>query len=145
MVILELVAILSCAIFAGAAIYINAAEHPARLECGTELAVRVFGPSYRRAAVMQASLALVATFSGTAVAIGSGNPLWYLGAALIFFVVPFTFIAVMPTNRRLLDPTRDHGTQETDALLRKWGRLHAMRSLTSTAAAIVYIYLGISG
>src|SRR6266705_2585405 len=46
----EFVAILSCALFSGAALYINVAEHPARMQCGTELATTVFGPSYHRAA-----------------------------------------------------------------------------------------------
>jgi hypothetical protein len=53
----ELVATLCAGLFAGAAIYITLVEHPARLECGTDLAVTEFGPSYRRAAIMQASLA----------------------------------------------------------------------------------------
>jgi len=48
---------LCCGLFAGAAIYVNLVEHPARMECGTEIAATEFGPSYRRAAVMQASLA----------------------------------------------------------------------------------------
>ena len=55
----KLLATLSCGLFAGAAIYINFVEHPARLECGREHAVTEFGPSYRRAAVMQASLAAI--------------------------------------------------------------------------------------
>ncbi|PCJ47903.1 MAG: hypothetical protein COA74_10760, partial [Gammaproteobacteria bacterium] len=63
MIIIEIAAVLACTLFAGAAIYINVAEHPARLECGTELAATVFGPSYRRAAAMQASLAIVAATS----------------------------------------------------------------------------------
>ena len=51
----------ACAgLFAGAAIYINAVEHPARLGCGNEVALREFGPSYRRATVMQGSLAVAA-------------------------------------------------------------------------------------
>jgi hypothetical protein len=39
-----------------AAIYINIAEHPSRLECGTAAAATVFGPSYRRAAVVPSTL-----------------------------------------------------------------------------------------
>ena len=72
MEILEIIAILACSIFAGAAIYGTVVEHPARLACGTELAATVFGPSYKRAAVMQASLALLATLAGVAVAINGG-------------------------------------------------------------------------
>ena len=51
-------------LFAGAAIYINAVEHPARLACGTEVAVRQFAPSYHRATVMQASLAVMGCLTG---------------------------------------------------------------------------------
>ena len=55
MIWLELINVLIVGIFAGAAIYINVAEHPARLSCGTELAVTEFPPSYKRATRMQAS------------------------------------------------------------------------------------------
>lgn len=143
MLILEIIALLSCSLFAGAAIYINVAEHPARLECGTELAATVFGPSYHRAAVMQASLALIAAITGLAVAITAGSYLWYLGSTLIFSVVPFTFIAIMPTNKLLLDPERDKASDDTNNLLRKWGWLHAVRSGLSTVAALLFSYAAI--
>lgn len=142
--LLAIVAILSCAMFAGAAIYINVAEHPARLECGTELAVTVFGPSYHRAAAMQASLAIVASITGVATAMSGGSWLWLVGSLLIFLVIPFTFLVIMPTNKLLLDPERDRTSGETLNLLKKWGHLHAVRSVLSTAAAILYVYLGIS-
>jgi len=60
---LQSAAILCSALFAGAALYINLVEHPARLQCGTELAATVFGPSYKRATLMQVPLAIVATIS----------------------------------------------------------------------------------
>ena len=144
MEILEIIAILACSIFAGAAIYITVVEHPARLACGTALAATVFGPSYKRAAVMQAALALLATLAGVAVAINEGAGLWFVGACLIFLVVPFTFLGIMPTNKCLLDPERDRASEETQVLLEKWGRLHAVRSVSSFAASILYVYLGVT-
>jgi len=144
MLILEIIALLSCSLFAGAAIYINIAEHPARLECGVKIAATVFGPSYRRASAMQASLALVAAITGLSVAINLGSYLWFLGSALIFSVVPFTFIAIMPTNKQLLDPERDRASVETYDLLRKWGWLHAVRSGLSIVAAIIFSYAAIA-
>lgn len=41
--LLEMLSTLSAGLFAGAAHYINVVEHPARMECGTGLAVTEFG------------------------------------------------------------------------------------------------------
>jgi len=56
----EFVAIFCTGVFAGASLYITVVEHPARMQCGTALAVAEFVPSYRRATVMQVSLAVFA-------------------------------------------------------------------------------------
>jgi hypothetical protein len=53
------IAIVASGLFAGAAIYINLVEHPGRVSYGTPLAVRAFAPSYRRATIQQASLAVI--------------------------------------------------------------------------------------
>ena len=42
--IAEFVAVLACGLFAGAAVYVNLVEHPARMECGVELAATEFRP-----------------------------------------------------------------------------------------------------
>ena len=118
---LQFIAVLSCTLFTGAAIYINVAEHPARMECGTALAVTVFGPSYKRAAAMQVSLALVATGAGLLSWWIEGKVLWLIGAMIIVAVIPFTLIAIMPTNRRLLDPSLDRSSEDTRRLLQKMG------------------------
>lgn len=126
--ILEVLATLCAGLFAGAAIYTNAVEHPARLECGSTLAVRQFGPSYRRAAVMQASLAVVGTLAAIVAWWRTGHTGLLAGGLLLGSVVPFTLIAIMPTNRRLLEPHLDAASEEAAYLLRRWGRLHAVRS-----------------
>ena len=132
-------AILTSALFAGAALYINVVEHPARMQCGTELAATVFGPSYHRATAMQVPLALVSTLS----AVGSWwfdeSILWIVGALLIFAVVPYTLIVILPTNKRLLTAGIDHSSHDTHLLLVRWGRLHALRTAASLSATIVFL------
>lgn len=64
MVLLLILATLATGLFAGAAVYINLVEHPARVSCGTDTAIREFVPSYQRASVMQASMAIVGATCG---------------------------------------------------------------------------------
>src|SRR5437879_3536165 len=135
----RLVAILGGALFSGAAIYINLVEHPARTECGTSLAATVFGPSHRRAAVMQVILALMATIGGGCAWLTGAPSVWLLGALFIFAVIPFTLIVIRPTNRQLLDPELDRGSDNAEHLLKTWGRLHADRSVLSLLASLTFV------
>ena len=41
--IIELITVLACTFFTGAAVYITAVEHPARLSCGAEIALALSG------------------------------------------------------------------------------------------------------
>lgn len=126
--ILEAIATVAAGIFAGAALYINVAEHPARVECGTTLAVTVFAPSYRRAALMQASLAGAGLVAGVGAWLRGGDVWWFASGLILGSVIPFTFLAIMSTNKRLLASELDKESAEAAALLRRWGRLHAVRT-----------------
>jgi hypothetical protein len=57
--LLEIIATLSAGLFAGAAIYIDLAEQPARKQIDTAAALAEWRPSYKRAAVVQPLLAAV--------------------------------------------------------------------------------------
>ena len=139
----EFVAVLSCSLFAGASAYINLVEHPARMECGVEVAATEFSPSYRRATVMQATLAAVGLVSSIAAWL-AGTTFWWLGAgALLGSVIPFTLFVILPTNKQLLSPALDRGSAETDRLLARWGRLHAVRSILSGIALLLFLYLAV--
>ena len=138
---LSLLAVLSAALFAGAALYINLAEHPARLGLETRVAAAQWAPSYQRATWMQAPLALISLVTGLAVWLMGAGPGWAVAAVLIGAVVPFTFLGIMPTNHALLEPGRDLDSAETRVLLERWGRLHSVRTALSLAATVLYLYL----
>jgi len=138
--VIQFIAVLSTTFFAGAAIYINLVEHPARLECSTEIAVTVWAPSYKRATVIQASLAIIGFLAGLAAWLLGAGFMWLVAALLILAVVPITLIIIFPTNKLLLAPGRDLGSLETRELLVKWGQLHAIRSALSLIASVIYIW-----
>jgi len=134
-----LLASFAAALFAGAAIYVSVVEHPARVSCGTDLAIREFGPSYRRAAVMQAALAVVGCLAGMMAAWQLRDSATFAAALLLGLVVPFTLIVIFPTNARLLDPALDPRSAEASQLLARWARLHAVRSVLSSAALLLFL------
>ena len=137
----EIFAALCCGLFSGAALYVNLVEHPARMECGTHLAVTEFDPSYRRAARLQAFLAILGSFSAMLVWIRGGSVAWLWGAALFFSVVPYTLLVILPTNKQLLESSLDRSSERARVLLVRWGRLHAIRTVVSLAALVLFLHL----
>ena len=139
--LLETIATLSAGLFAGASVYINLVEHPARMECGMDLAIKEFAPSYRRATVLQASLAGIGFLAAAAAWLTTDALWWLIGGALLVAVIPFTLLVIFPTNKKLLDPSVDKSSQIASTLLVRWGRLHAVRSLLGLLAFLVFILL----
>ena len=138
--LVQFIAVIATTFFAGAAIYINLVEHPARMSCSTEIAAAVWAPSYKRATVMQASLAIIGSLAGMAAWLLGAGLMWLVAALFMLAVVPVTLIIIFPTNKQLLAPERDPGSPETRGLLVKWGRLHAIRSALSLVASIIFIW-----
>jgi uncharacterized membrane protein len=130
----ELLATLCAGLFAGAAIYITLVEHPARLECGTELAATEFGPSYRRATVMQVPLAAIGLIAAVVAWSKGRGTVVLIAGVLLGIAIPFTALVILPTNKRLLDARLDRRSAEATALLHRWGQLHAVRSVASAVA-----------
>lgn len=138
--LLDLVALLSTGLFAGAALYVSLVEHPARLEGGPALAVTEFRPSYRRGAVMQASLAAVGCLTGVAAGALGGGVAMLVAGLLLGAVIAFTLVVIRPTNQHLLEPALDSRSAEAATLLARWGRLHAVRT---GAGALAFLLVGL--
>jgi len=128
-------AFLIAALFAGAAIYVSVAEHPARLALDDAAALAQWKPSYTRGKPMQASLALVGSLLAFWVWWQDRNLLWLIGGLLLIASWPVTLILIMPVNHRLeAAPGAD-----TRALLLRWGRLHWIRTALGCAAALAML------
>ena len=124
----ESLAMTSTAVFFGAALYISLVEHPARLEAGVDVALRQFPHSYRRAARLQASLAVVGSLAGLAACLLGSSAWWAVSAVLLFAVVPLTLVVIFPTNKRLHDPDLEAADPAALILLMRWGSLHWLRT-----------------
>ncbi len=114
----EFVAVLTCGLFAGAAVYVSLVEHPARMECGVEIATAEFPPSYRRGTIMQVTLAAACPLSSFAAWLAGATFWWVVAGVLQVLVIPFTLIVILPTNKQLLSPALDRRSAQSGKALR---------------------------
>ena len=141
--IAEFVAVLACGLFAGAAVYVSLVEHPARMACGVEIAAAEFPPSYHRGTIMQVTLAAVCLLSSIAAWLAGATFWWVVAGVLQVLVIPFTLIVILPTNRQLLNPALNRLSAQAGQLLARWGKLHAVRSVLSALALLLFLYLAL--
>lgn len=125
------------ALFTGAALYVNLAEQPARLALDETALLKEWQLSYKRGFAMQASLAIIGFVLGLVAWRQTGDWRWLIGAVVLVVNWPYTALAVMPTNRQLMAAGKSPG--EIPGLVRRWGRLHAVRSVLGALATIVFL------
>jgi len=133
-------ALISAAIFTGAAVYINAVEQPARLKLDDGALLAEWQPSYKHGFAMQAPLAIVGFGLALISWWLSGNWRWIVGALLMIANWPYTLLGIMPTNHRLEAIPPDKAGPEVRALIRKWGGLHAVRSGFGALATLAFLW-----
>jgi hypothetical protein len=137
-------ALLVAAVFSGAALYINVAEQPARLELDDRSLLTQWKPAYKRGLTMQASLAVLGFLFGVAAWWQDGHVGWAVGALLMIANWPFTFFAIMPTNNSLMAIDPAAAGPESRAMIERWGSLHAGRTALGFAASVAFLWASLS-
>ena len=136
--ILSLIALLSAALFAGAALYITLVEHPARLGLDDVPLLQQWQPSYKRALPIQSGLAIIGGVAGLAAAYLTGNWWWVAGSVILLANWPLTVLAIFPVNKRLMAMDPRDASAESRRMLVQWGNLHAIRSALGAAAMLLF-------
>src|SRR5436190_22285403 len=114
-----LLALISAAIFTGAALYVNVAEQPARLLLDDRALLTQWKPSYKRGAAMQAPLALIGCLLGLIAWWQSGIWQWLAGAIVLVSAWPYTLLVVRSTNNTLLSMDPADAGESSRALIRR--------------------------
>jgi hypothetical protein len=135
-----LLATIVAALFAGAAIYVNVAEQPARLALPDGPMLAQWQASYPRAASMQASLAVVGGVLAIIAYFLLSDWRWLLAAILILANWPYTLVCIKPINDALKGIQASSAGAEARRLVERWGTLHAGRSALGAAATVVGIW-----
>ena len=138
LVVGQQLALVAAAIFTGAAIYINVAEEPARLQLDPGALLAQWKRSYARGLIMQFSLVIMSGALDVLVYFGSWDWHWLLGAVLILANWPYTLAVVLPVNKRLEATLPQAANAETRGPVETWGKLHAVRSALGLGATLVY-------
>ena len=133
-------ALVLAAAFAGAAIFVNVAEQPARLALDDRAALIERQVSYNSAAPMQAGLALVTALLGFWAAWQTRDWRWLVGALLILANWPYTLLVIKPTNDRLHAIAPEQANAQTRLMIVSWGHLHGGRSAFGVAAMLMFLW-----
>eukprot|EP00244_Chara_vulgaris_P004224 TRINITY_DN1829_c0_g1_i1.p1 TRINITY_DN1829_c0_g1~~TRINITY_DN1829_c0_g1_i1.p1 ORF type:complete len:158 (+),score=22.12 TRINITY_DN1829_c0_g1_i1:204-677(+) len=138
----EIGATMCAGLFSGAALYVNAVEHPSRMiSLPLSAAVEQWRVSYTRAARMQVGFAAGGlALAGCATVAGSGKE-YVLAALPLATVLPYTMAFLLNVNHQLQDNDLDTASTKAKELLQTWNKRHAVRTACGLASFAALVYL----
>jgi hypothetical protein len=133
-------ALVVASLFTGAAFYVNFAEQPPRLKLDDRALLAEWKPAYLRGFAMQATLAMTGFLLGAVAWWQTGAVAFLVGALLMLAPWPWTLLAIMPANNALMATDPAKAGPQTRALIIKWNKLHAVRTLLGGLALIAFLF-----
>lgn len=124
---------------AGAGLYVNGVEQPARLALDDEAMLKEWGPSDRRGVALMAGLALLAAICGLSAWYEGGDERFAIGALIALASWPYTLYVMGPVDNQIIAlAPRDIGAAR--ALLWQWGLLEYGQTVIALAATATFLW-----
>lgn len=112
----------ACA-FAGAALYINVVEQPARLTLNARAMVREWTPSNRRGFIMLSMLAIASSILAYTDYARTGDVRWIIGGTIMLAPWAYAYFVIVPVNIWLFALEQGGSALTLRDLMRDWGLL----------------------
>jgi hypothetical protein len=133
-------ALIAAAMFTGAAFYVSVGEQPARLKLDHRSALLQWQPAYRSGYAMQGPLAAIAFALGVVAWWDVGGWQWLAGALVMIANWPYTLLVMAPLNNRLMAMTEANAGDASTEMIRRWGRLHAVRTVLGVIGTALFFW-----
>ena len=134
------IALAFAAAFAGAAVYVNWVEQPARMALeDDEALLDEWAPSDSRGVALLAAFALAAAVAGFIAWFESEDVRWVFGALLVISSWPYAFFIMAPLNNQILS-LRGHDVAAARALVRQWGMVESGFAAIGVLAVAMFLW-----
>ena len=138
--ILGSIALAAAGAFTGASLYLNYVEQPSRLKLSDDALIKEWEPSDHRGFIVLAGLAILAGLSGFICYRELNDVRWLLGAMIALGSLPYTYLAIVPLNDRILALIGAEGAHEARAAIRLWGLLELGQTAIGLAAILAFVW-----
>ncbi|WP_294540526.1 DUF1772 domain-containing protein [uncultured Rhodoblastus sp.] len=136
-----LLALVFSSAFAGAALYLNLVEQPARLALDDSSMMREWAPSDRRGFALIGGLALLSALAALAAFAQGSDIRWLVGALIALATWPYSFFIVVPLNNRLLAASPGQPAADSREIVTFWGLLEWGLFAIGVASSSVFAWI----
>lgn len=126
--------------FTGASLYVNYVEQPARLALSDDALIKEWEPSDHRGFIVLAGLAAVAALFGFIAYRELDDIRWALGALVILATWPYTYLAIVPLNNRILALIGADAAHDARKVIDLWGKLELGLTAIGALATLIFVW-----